>query len=94
MLRNQSGIHSVKVALLAERAVVEYDPAQWTDEKIMSVSTTIHHMLSWALAVYMAFHTMVSSMRCLYDLRWRFCEYLLVQAALCEQSMRLGIRWV
>ena len=26
MLRTQAGIHSVKVALLAERGVVEYDP--------------------------------------------------------------------
>ena len=41
MLRNQPGIHSVKVALLAERAVVEYDPELWTAEKIMSVSATI-----------------------------------------------------
>ena len=41
MLRNQPGIHSVKVALLAERAVVEYDPDVWTADKIMSVSTTI-----------------------------------------------------
>lgn len=41
MLRTQDGIHSVKVALLAERAVVEYDPAKWTEEKIMSVSVAI-----------------------------------------------------
>ena len=41
MLRGQEVIHSVKVALLAERAVVEYDPAKWTDEKIMSVSVPI-----------------------------------------------------
>lgn len=41
MLRNQPGIHSVKVALLAERAVVEYDPELWTEDKIMSVSATI-----------------------------------------------------
>ena len=38
MLRTQDGIHSIKVALLAERAVVEYDPAVWTTDKIMSVS--------------------------------------------------------
>ena len=43
MLRNQPGIHSVKVALLAERAVVEYDPEKWTVEKIAEVSATIHH---------------------------------------------------
>ena len=41
MLRGQEGIHSVKVALLAERAVVEYDPSKWTDDKIMSVSVPI-----------------------------------------------------
>lgn len=35
MLRNQSGIRSVKVALLAERGVVEYDPQLWTVEKII-----------------------------------------------------------
>ena len=38
MLRNQPGIHSVKVALLAERGVVEFDPDLWTPEKIVSVS--------------------------------------------------------
>ena len=38
MLRNQAGIHSVKVALLAERGVVEYDPAKWTPEKVIEVS--------------------------------------------------------
>ena len=34
MLRNQPGIHSIKVALLAERAVIEFDPLTWTPEKI------------------------------------------------------------
>ncbi|KAF9047110.1 Cu-transporting P-type ATPase [Hymenopellis radicata] len=34
MLRTQEGIHSVKVALLAERGVVEFDPTRWTPEKI------------------------------------------------------------
>ena len=38
MLRNQAGIHSVKVALLAERGVVEYDPSVWDADKIVSVS--------------------------------------------------------
>lgn len=37
MLRTQPGIHSVKVALLAERGVVEYDPSVWTVEKIVEV---------------------------------------------------------
>ncbi|KAI0060218.1 heavy metal translocatin [Artomyces pyxidatus] len=36
MLRTQSGIHSVKVALLAERGVVEFDPHVWTADKIIS----------------------------------------------------------
>ncbi|KIJ20907.1 hypothetical protein PAXINDRAFT_165731 [Paxillus involutus ATCC 200175] len=35
-LRSQPGMYSVKVALLAERAVVEYDPMVWTPEKIMA----------------------------------------------------------
>ncbi|KAG8964682.1 hypothetical protein FRC03_001449 [Tulasnella sp. 419] len=36
MLRNQNGIHSIKVALLAERAVVEYDPDLWTTDKLVN----------------------------------------------------------
>ncbi|KAJ7116001.1 E1-E2 ATPase-domain-containing protein [Mycena epipterygia] len=36
MLREQPGIHSIKVALLAERGVVEYDPKTWDAEKIIS----------------------------------------------------------
>lgn len=36
MLRPQAGIHSIKVALLAERGVVEYDPSVWTPEKIVN----------------------------------------------------------
>ncbi|KAF9240676.1 E1-E2 ATPase-domain-containing protein [Melanogaster broomeanus] len=36
VLRSQSGIYSVKVALLAERGVVEYDPNLWTPEKIIT----------------------------------------------------------
>ncbi|KIK98176.1 hypothetical protein PAXRUDRAFT_824138 [Paxillus rubicundulus Ve08.2h10] len=35
-LRSQPGMYSVKVALLAERAVVEYDPMVWTPEKIVT----------------------------------------------------------
>jgi len=34
-----SGIHSVRVALLAERGVVEYNPEAWDPEKIINVST-------------------------------------------------------
>lgn len=36
MLRPQDGIKSIKVALLAERGVVEYDPALWNPDKIIS----------------------------------------------------------
>lgn len=38
MLRTQPGIYSIKVALLAERGVVEYDPNVWEPDKIISVS--------------------------------------------------------
>jgi len=38
-LRSQSGIHSVKVALLAERGVIELDPEQWNAEKVINVNT-------------------------------------------------------
>lgn len=37
MLRDQKGIHSIKVALLAERAVVEFDPFHWTAPKLIDV---------------------------------------------------------
>ncbi|TFY54275.1 hypothetical protein EVG20_g9770, partial [Dentipellis fragilis] len=35
MLREQPGIQSIKVALLAERGVVEYDPNVWDPDKII-----------------------------------------------------------
>lgn len=35
VLRGQNGIHSVRVALLAERGIIEYDPAIWTVEKLV-----------------------------------------------------------
>ncbi|KAF5387369.1 hypothetical protein D9757_005766 [Collybiopsis confluens] len=35
MLRPQAGIHSIKVALLAERGVVEYDSKKWSVDKIV-----------------------------------------------------------
>lgn len=38
MLRDQEGIHSIKVALLAERGVIEYDPKSWNPDKLMNVS--------------------------------------------------------
>ena len=37
VLRDQTGIQSVKVALLAERAVVEFDPFHWTVPKLIDV---------------------------------------------------------
>lgn len=42
MLRAQPGINSVKVALLAERGVVEFDPQQWNAEKVINVSVSCH----------------------------------------------------
>lgn len=36
MLRDQPGIHSIKVALLAERGVVEFDQDTWNSDKIIS----------------------------------------------------------
>ncbi|KAH9162725.1 copper P-type ATPase CtaA [Lactarius sanguifluus] len=36
MLRSQPGIYSVKVALLAERGVVEFDPQQWNADKVIN----------------------------------------------------------
>ncbi|KAG6890101.1 hypothetical protein C0995_012051 [Termitomyces sp. Mi166 len=36
VLRGQEGIHSVKVALLAERGLIEYDPAHWTVDKLIN----------------------------------------------------------
>jgi Cu+-exporting ATPase len=42
MLREQKGIHSIKVALLAERGVIEYDPASWNVDKLISVRNPHH----------------------------------------------------
>ena len=36
MLRGREGIHSVRVALLAERGIVEYDSSKWTVDKIVA----------------------------------------------------------
>ncbi|KAI0796027.1 copper P-type ATPase CtaA [Abortiporus biennis] len=36
MLRDQPGIHSVKVALLAERGTIEFDPNVWTSDKLIN----------------------------------------------------------
>lgn len=47
MLREQKGIHSVKVALLAERGVIEFDPHDWSVVKLISVcavSPLSHHV--------------------------------------------------
>jgi len=35
MLRQQPGVHSVKVALLAERGIIEYDPNVWNADKLI-----------------------------------------------------------
>jgi hypothetical protein len=44
MLRNQTGIYSTKVALLAERAVVEFDPLLWTVPKLIDVWSFFHEI--------------------------------------------------
>ncbi|KNZ74550.1 Putative copper-transporting ATPase 3 [Termitomyces sp. J132] len=41
MLRGQKGIHSAKVALLAERGLIEYDPAHWTADKLINELSNI-----------------------------------------------------
>ena len=46
MLRSQRGIHSIKVALLAERGVVEYDPSVWDADKIVNVSPSFSRPLA------------------------------------------------
>ena len=48
MLRSQQGIHSVKVALLAERGVIEYDPGHWNVDKLVNVRA-----LSFASSVFL-----------------------------------------
>ena len=64
MLRSQPGIHSVKVALLAERGVVEFDPNQWTTEKVINVSS--YHATQLSSSFYMTYRkylTLVSTLR-------------------------------
>ena len=46
MLRNMSGIHSIRVALLAERGLVEYDLQTWDPEKIINVSAYLGPLAS------------------------------------------------
>jgi Cu+-exporting ATPase len=41
MLREQPGVHSIKVALLAERGVIEYDPSVWDTDKLVEVSRSL-----------------------------------------------------
>ena len=60
MLRDQQGIHSVKVALLAERGVIEYDPNVWTSEKLINVSTTCFTKLQSSLTSNRKYPTLVS----------------------------------
>ena len=45
MLRGQDGMHSIKVALLAERDVIEYDPSLWTVEKLVEVIFKFIHQI-------------------------------------------------
>lgn len=49
MLRDQQGIHSVKVALLAERGVIEYDASVWTPEKLINVGATCFNYIAVTL---------------------------------------------
>jgi Cu+-exporting ATPase len=42
MLREQPGVHSVKVALLAERGIIEYDPSVWTTDKLIEASHSVY----------------------------------------------------
>jgi P-type Cu+ transporter len=44
MLRSQPGIYSVKVALLAERGVVEFDPKEWSAEKVINVCLSCYSL--------------------------------------------------
>ena len=69
MLRNQPGIHSIKVALLAERGVVEYDPKSWNPEKLINVSLPspyflflLLHSLSTAAAPWAVTRRSISSL--------------------------------
>ncbi|KAG9081741.1 hypothetical protein FS749_007431 [Ceratobasidium sp. UAMH 11750] len=41
-LRPLPGIHSIQVALVAERAVIEYDPIIWDDDKVAEVRLLFH----------------------------------------------------
>jgi len=52
MLRNQPGIQSIKVALLAERAVVEFDPTIWTAEKVIKEISDIGCFDATEIPVY------------------------------------------
>jgi hypothetical protein len=50
MLREEKGIYSIKVALLAERGVIDYDPAFWTVDKIISVGPFLSLFLSYTIS--------------------------------------------
>lgn len=52
MLRPKEGIHSIKVALLAERGVVEYDPALWDPDRIIDVCTLVIILYGCVLRVF------------------------------------------
>ena len=46
MLRGRPGIHSIKVALLAERGVVEYDLDAWNPSKLIEVRSIVSSSLA------------------------------------------------
>lgn len=66
MLRDQQGIRSIKVALLAERGVIEYDPAHWTVDKLVGVRVCgCHHFIGQLTQVLISrkFPTLASTQR-------------------------------
>lgn len=63
MLRGQAGIHSVKVALLAERGVIEFDPNVWTVDKLVEVSTLLNKLSNTSYTVYRKYRILASMLR-------------------------------
>jgi hypothetical protein len=59
MLREQPGVHSVKVALLAERGVIEYDPGVWDTDKLIEVNLSLQSHFSSSNFVTRKFQTSV-----------------------------------
>lgn len=77
VLQSQLGIYTVKVALLAERAVVEFDPRVWTTEKIINVT----------LAVCSSFYSLTSSVQEISDIG--FDATLVPQARSDKVTLRI-----